>query len=188
MRLRIIAAALLVAACSGGSSTALCSPKGASPAPAAFDSCPTSSSARASDGLPDLELPCLGSGQKVKLSGLRGPLLVNVWGSWCEPCQDEVPELQSFYTAAKGKVGLLGIDYNDSACGAQDFAGHMGMTYPSLFDDDNAIKGQGPFVLSGLPMTVFVDEEGKVAHVSRGAFKSLADLKKQVATYLGVQT
>lgn len=184
MRLRVIAAALLVTACTGASTPKTADP---SPAPAFFDPCPTASADHASGGLPDLTLPCLGKGSKVNLASLRGPLLLNVWGSWCGPCQAEAPELQKFYAAAKGRVGLLGIDYGDTRGSAQDFAGHIGMTYPSVFDGDDEIRGRGPFVISGLPMTVFVRADGTVAHVGRGAFTSQADIAKQVATYLGVQ-
>jgi thiol-disulfide isomerase/thioredoxin len=138
------------------------------------------------DGLPSIRLACLGPGPDVHLEALRGPMLVNVWGSWCLPCQREVPALQAFYAKAKGRVGVLGIDINDSSGSAQDFAGHVGMTYPSVVDDDSVIRGHGPFVFSGPPMTVFLDASGRVVHVERQPFRKLAQIEQLVSTYLGV--
>jgi thiol-disulfide isomerase/thioredoxin len=183
MRIVLAAWALAVTACS---STGASPASGPSPAPAFFDPCPTAAGSAVPKGLPSIELDCLGRGPKVRLSSLRGPLVVNVWGSWCEPCQREVPALQAFYAKAKGRVGLLGIDYNDTRGSAQDFAGHIGMTYPSVVDDDAAIRGHAPFVFSGLPMTVLVDASGAVVDVERRPIETTGELERLVREHLGV--
>jgi thiol-disulfide isomerase/thioredoxin len=39
----------------------------------------------------DTILNCLTGSQKISVESLRGPLILNVWGSWCGPCADEMP-------------------------------------------------------------------------------------------------
>jgi cytochrome c biogenesis protein CcmG, thiol:disulfide interchange protein DsbE len=173
---------LLLAACTGGTKPQA----GPSPAAAFFDPCPTvTSTAKAAHGLQDIELRCLGKGPRVNLSRLRGPMLVNVWASWCEPCQAEVPELQAFYIKAKGKVGLLGIDFTDGPASAQDFAGHIGMTYPSVVDADGETHFKS-FLAAGPPETIFVAADGSVAFRKTGPFEDLAEIERLVREHLGV--
>jgi thiol-disulfide isomerase/thioredoxin len=57
----------------------------------------------------DTLLNCLTGSEKISVESLRGPLIVNVWGSWCGPCADEMPIFVDFNNQAKGKVKLLGI-------------------------------------------------------------------------------
>jgi thiol-disulfide isomerase/thioredoxin len=180
----ILVLVALLTACTGSSTPDI----GPAPSPAAafFDPCPTATGEVVDDGLPDIELSCLGRGPKVRLSGLRGPLLVNVWASWCLPCREETPLLQGFYAKAKGKVAVLGIDYNDSDGSAQDFAGHYGVTYPSVVGQGEEVRGHRPFVFTGLPMTVLVDAAGKVVHVERSPFTEAGQIEALVREHLGV--
>lgn len=174
--------ALLLAACTSGGTPGA----GPSPAPAFFDPCPVATgTTSAPRGLQDIELRCLGKGPKVNLSRLRGPMLLNVWASWCEPCRAEVPELQAFYVKAKGKVGLLGIDFTDSAASAQDFAGNIGMTYPSVVDADGETHFKS-FQSAGPPETIFLAADGSVAFRKSGPFKSVAEIERLVREHLGV--
>ena len=58
----------------------------------------------------DTLLNCLTGSQKSSVESLRGPLILNVWGSWCGPCADEIPLFVEFHHQASGKVKLLGIN------------------------------------------------------------------------------
>ena len=49
-------------------------------------------------------------GQPVSMSSFRGkPLLVNFWATWCPPCVEELPLLDSFYSANKASWHVLGL-------------------------------------------------------------------------------
>jgi cytochrome c biogenesis protein CcmG, thiol:disulfide interchange protein DsbE len=148
-----------------------------------LDLCPRA--AGGSTSLPDLTFDCLGFGPSVHLGALSGtPTLVNVWGSWCGPCQKEVPALQAVYAAAHGRVRVLGVDTEDSHASALDFAAHVHMTYPSVTDDDGTfIRALGRHAT---PMTLFVDSGGSVVHTSYGPFSNAADVRAQVHRWLGV--
>lgn len=152
-------------------------------AAAALDPCP----AGISTDLPDLVLPCLGGGPDVPLRGVPTgmPTLVNVYGSWCAPCADEMPILVDFSRKAAGKVALVGVDTVDEPRLALIFAKDLGQHWPAVVDDDKAVLRK---YASGPPVTLFVDGAGKVVHVKAGPFRSLADLQALVRTHLGVAT
>jgi thiol-disulfide isomerase/thioredoxin len=147
---------------------------------AALDPCPTGVG-----DVPGLTLPCLGGGPDVKLDAAPSgvPTLVNVYASWCGPCQKEMPVLAAFRTRAGSKVALLGVDTEDEARLALLFAKDLGQHWPAVQDDEGTfLRHYAP----GPPATLFVDRAGKVVFVHRGAFTSLTDLVRQVRTHLGV--
>ena len=151
-------------------------------AAAALTDCP----ATLSPELPDLELPCLGGGDAVEVAAAAPgrPTLVNVWGSWCEPCVREVPLLADFAERAGDRVGLVGVLTQDSLRSALTFAAESGMSWPSVVDDDGAVmRAYSP----APPVTLFVTADGTVAHVERGEFTDLAEIEALVAEHLGVQ-
>jgi cytochrome c biogenesis protein CcmG, thiol:disulfide interchange protein DsbE len=198
MRRSLLPAALLafvVAGCTGGSGHG--GDRGPTPPPgpdhqrlvaaADLDPCPHSGGAAASGGLPDVTLPCLGAGPAVRMASLRGPLVVNIWGSWCGPCQQETPYLASVYQQLRGRVRFLGVDDEDDPDSALDFAAHVRprMRYPSVSDDDKAVL-VGLHGRVAVPMTVFVDATGRVVHVRVAAYTSAADVLADIDHYLGV--
>lgn len=146
--------------------------------------CPSHSGAPAvAGGLPDLTLECLGGDSTVRLAGLRGPMLVNLWAQWCEPCQDEGPHLAAFATGQK-KVAVLGIDYSDPQPAlAIQFAQQVGATYPQLSDLDNRLKG--PLGVTGIPYTVLIDADGRIVARHPGQFVSLENVQSWVDKGLG---
>jgi thiol-disulfide isomerase/thioredoxin len=93
------------------------------------------------------------------LGQLEGtPVLVNFWGSWCEPCRDEAPHLASAHESYGDRVQFLGVDILDAREGARGFMREFGWTYPSVFDPPASIRdGLG---LLGQPVTLFYDAAG----------------------------
>jgi len=145
--------------------------------------CPAASKkAAVAGGLPDLTLDCLGGGSTVRLAALRGPLLINLWAQWCEPCRSESGYLAAFAGTQK-KVSVLGIDYSDPQPElAIEFAQLTGMTYPHLVDEEHTLKG--PLGVVGIPYTVLVDADGKVVARHPGQFISLENVQQWVAAGL----
>jgi thiol-disulfide isomerase/thioredoxin len=151
--------------------------------------CPTST-ASGHDGLPDTTLSCLGNGPAVHVNGLSGkPTVVNVWGSWCIPCQSESSYLSMAYDKDKARVSFLGVDTQDENDSALDFAAHARppMRYPSVVDSDKQVL-LGLHVAPGPPETAFVSTAGRLVHVRAGAYTSLAQLQHDIATYLHIPT
>jgi thiol-disulfide isomerase/thioredoxin len=141
-------------------------------------------------GLPELTLPCLGGGPDVELSSLRGPVVINLWQAWCEPCEAEMPALEEFHQRYGDRVPVLGIDFNDvHPAAALDLAETTGVTYPSIADPGGELMAEDTFAVArrGLPAFVFVDADGVVVAQDSGGVDSVAEIKAKVAEHLGIE-
>ena len=141
------------------------------------------------DGLPELTLPCLGGGPDVELSSLRGPMVINLWQAFCEPCREEMPALEAFHQQYADRVAVVGVDFNDvHPDGALALAEETGATYPSIADPGGELMAEDTFAIGrrGLPAFVFVDADGAVVGQHSGGVDSVADVEQLVDTYLGI--
>ncbi|CAB4871954.1 unannotated protein [freshwater metagenome] len=128
---------------------------------------------------------CLDGSKGIQLSALRGPMVINVWGSWCAPCEDEIPIFRDFYAKAKGKIELVGVDVEEAkAQDGRDFVISHGMTWPNLIDTKGNSRG---YFGMGVPVTWFVGADGKAAYKKIGVIKSEAELIELTQKYLGVK-
>ena len=114
------------------------------------------------------------NGQQLGVASYRGKVVViNVWGSWCAPCNAEAPDFESVYKAdaAKG-VQFLGIDTRDTQVpAAQQFVTDHQVTYPSLYDPDGELLlkfPKGSLNPESIPSTIILDREGRVAVSAQG--------------------
>ena len=132
-----------------------------------------------------IELRCLDGTMGAQLNTLRGPMIVNVWGSWCGPCREEIPIFRSFYEKAKDKVSLVGIDVEESSIeDGRKFVEENGITWPNLYDPDGRSR---EFFGLGVPVTWFIAADGSVAGKKVGAVKDENELITLTNKYLGVK-
>ena len=113
------------------------------------------------DRLPALKLPCLTPGPAITLSALGGgPILINLWASWCGPCRHEAPVLQSAYEQYGQSVQFLGVDTKDATSAGAAFLSDFGVTYPQVVDYGGELLTN--LGVPGLPVTVLLDRDGKI--------------------------
>ncbi|HVE27478.1 MAG TPA: TlpA disulfide reductase family protein, partial [Sporichthya sp.] len=134
--------------------------------------------------LPDLTLDCLGGGKPVTLRELRGPMVLNVWASWCGPCRDEQPFLSAAHAALGDRVRFLGLAMKDDDGPAREWLSFHGVDWPSLADHKGSIRG--PLHVPGPPVTLFVNSAGQIVAVHYGQFTSAAQVQDAIAEHLGV--
>jgi thiol-disulfide isomerase/thioredoxin len=150
--------------------------------------CPTLDRAQPlADGLPDLELPCLGEGASVNLADLRGvPTVLNVWAAWCTNCDREMPLFADAVERAGERVRFFGVHYKAPRDYGLRSEVDFGVPFPSVHDED------GDLVVDKLrayapPQTLFVTADGVVAGRKVGEIASQRELDRLVGRYLGVR-
>ena len=150
-RAAVVALVLAVAACGGGG---------------------------ARSSLPDVTLPSLHEGAAPLDTGaLKGPAVVNLWATWCQPCRKELPAFQEV-SAARPDVRFVGVDIAEDAGKARDFLADLGITFDQFLDDRGELTDAlGTAVL---PVTLVVDADGTVATEHVGPM-SVGDLEQALA-------
>ena len=130
-----------------------------------------------------ITLECLDGNSKVLLESIKGPAIINVWGSWCTPCREEMPYLREL--AATGKVQIIGIDVEEKSMeAARKFVVEQGMTWPNLYDKDGSTKSSFGM---GVPITWYLNSKSEVAYKHIGVLKSKDQLFSEVEKYLGIK-
>lgn len=103
-------------------------------------------------------------GAPFSLAGQRGTIvLVNFWASWCIPCKEEAPILESAWQRYQSQgVVFVGVDIKDTPDDARAFLQRYAITYPNGFDEKKQIYID--YGVYGLPETFVVDRQGFVIH------------------------
>jgi peroxiredoxin len=139
-RLALAALSLVASACGGASEVAKVGVGHAAPAYAATTM----------DGTP------------ISLADKKGEVvLLNVWATWCKPCRQEIPALDSLHRefAARGLVVAgVSIDVIDDTTRIAGFARELGASYALWLDPDDRVSNT--FRAIGVPSTYLVDREG----------------------------
>ncbi len=109
--------------------------------------------------LPDIH------GQVVRLSQLKGKVVfLNVWTTWCPPCRQEMPTMQTLYRQLQGEdFILLAVSQDvDGQKAVVSYLSEGGYTFPVLLD----VRGEvgRKYGVTGYPETFLIDRQGMIVH------------------------
>lgn len=137
----------------------------------------------AGDVAPDFTLPRLDGGGDLRLSSLRGKVVVlNVWASWCKPCEEEAPVLEGTWKRHGGDgLVVIGADWKDLRSEARRFSKEYGMTYPLVDDGEKLTR---PYGLTGVPETFVIDRRGRVVGSIAGGLNARDEWQRRYDDYV----
>lgn len=117
---------------------------------------------------PDFTLTTLNGGT-FSLATMRGRwVILNFWATWCPPCLDEMPALQTIANERSGQIALFGINMGDSADTIKTYMSRYRLSFPILLNPDERMKANYRLDL-GIPQTVIITPEGQVVWHQFGA-------------------
>ena len=116
-------------------------------------------------------------GKPVSLSDLNGKVvLINVWATWCEPCREEMPDLQRLqneFVDDEFVVVGVSIDEKGSLENMKKFLQSQNIMYTVWHDPDD--KFQYAFRTIGVPESTLISKEGLILHQWKGAFEPMSE-------------
>ena len=183
----LLGLSLLVAGCGTEQEAPRAVAPSSSEAPSPLTPCPEqpATAAAGAERLPALAFDCPGGGS-LDLGRATGvPTVVNLWGSWCPPCREEMPVLQQFAETAGDQVRVVGIISKDGLPQATAFAQDAGVTFPSAYDAEGELMAE--LGINALPFTYFLDAGGALVHTEVGPVSSVDELRALVDEHLGVR-
>ena len=102
-------------------------------------------------------------GEQVTLSDYKGKIiLLNFWASWCEPCKDEMPDMQRF-SEKNPDIAVLAVNLTSMDIGIDDvkqFVHYFGLTFPILLDEEDVVGQQ--YKILTIPTSYIIDTEGRI--------------------------
>jgi thiol-disulfide isomerase/thioredoxin len=103
------------------------------------------------------------NGIDVKLASFKGKvILLNFWATWCAPCREEIPSLVELQQNYGDQLVVLGVSIDDPLSKLKPYATEMHMNYPVLVGKDRQDVQDAYGPLFGIPVSVFVDRDGRI--------------------------
>lgn len=129
----------------------------------------TSCAASAEDRvLPDIELELLAGGT-YDLTQTGQPRALNLWATWCAPCRAELPAFDDVASRVTG-VDIVGINVGDTGNDAAELVEELALRFTQVLDPLASV--QQALRITGMPSTVFVDEDGVIVQVHAGELET----------------
>mgnify|MGYP001571471544 FL=1 len=107
-------------------------------------------------------------GKTHSLAQYKGQVvLLNFWATWCKPCTTEMPAMQSAYDQFREKgFVVLAVNELEDDVKVREHIKAYGHTFPVLMDHENRVANM--YGVFGLPVSVFIDEQGVVREYIKG--------------------
>lgn len=127
---------------------------------------------RVGDKAPDFQLEQINKNNEletVRLSDLEGKgVMLNFWGTWCKPCEEEMPYMQKLYPEYKEKgIEIVAVSLDSTKLVVDQFIDRYDLTFPVPFDKSEEIRDL--YKVGPIPSTFFINSEGEIEEYVEGA-------------------
>ena len=119
---------------------------------------------------PDYNVETLDTHDTVALSSYKGQVvLLNIWATWCGPCEAEMPSIERLYEELGSKgLKVVAVSIDQSAPGAvRKWLDDRHLTFPVLQDRSGRI--QQTYQTTGVPESFVIDRSGVIVKKLIGA-------------------
>jgi cytochrome c biogenesis protein CcmG, thiol:disulfide interchange protein DsbE len=125
-------------------------------------------------------------GQGITLSELRGKaVLINLWATWCPPCEQEMPTIQKLYREYRDQdfvVLAVNVTAQDNPLNILPFIERYGLTFPILLDETGQVSAV--YGLRSLPTSYFIGRDGTIREIVIGGPMAEALLRTRIEEIL----
>lgn len=140
----------------------------------------------AGDKAADFKLEQL-NGTTLSLDQLKGKVVfLNIWATWCGPCREEMPSMETLYDEMKGNKDFVMLAVSQDTKGRSVVAPYIaqyGYNFTVLLDPENKV-GES-YDVSGVPETFIINRNGRIVAHHMGAFDwSRPDVKEALKELL----
>ncbi|MFD1039489.1 thiol-disulfide oxidoreductase ResA [Virgibacillus byunsanensis] len=127
---------------------------------------------RAGDQAPDFQLQQINKNNEletIQLSDLKGKgVMLNFWGTWCKPCEAEMPYMQNLYPGYKEKgIEIVAVSLDNTELVVDKFIDKYDLTFPIPHDKDGQVMDL--YDVGPIPSTFFINPDGEIEEVVNGA-------------------
>ncbi|MFD2045901.1 thiol-disulfide oxidoreductase ResA [Ornithinibacillus salinisoli] len=124
------------------------------------------------DQAPDFKLQQINKNnelESVQLSDYKGKgVMLNFWGTWCEPCKDEMPYMEQLYPEYKEKgVEIVAVSLDATELVVDRFIDTYNLSFPVPHDKKNQVRDV--YKIGPIPTTYFINSEGEIVEKIEGA-------------------
>ena len=105
--------------------------------------------------------------ESLSVNSFEGEFVVlNLWASWCIPCQNEVEELKKI--SEKNNISVIGVLVDDSPSNGKDFISKYKISYENILEEQDSDLILSQFSWSGIPTTLVLDKNLTILHTLNG--------------------
>lgn len=101
------------------------------------------------------------SGATATRASVKGKVvLLNFWATWCPPCREEIPSIETLSRTMNGKdFEVFAINLGDDLATVKSFVTEKKLTFPVYLDSKNLLSGT--YASQGIPTTYLLDKDGR---------------------------
>ena len=100
-------------------------------------------------------------GQRWRSDQLQGRTVVlNFWATWCPPCKEEMPSLQTLHEIGGGDPVVIGVNVRETATRVRRYLASTGIDFPVVLDPQAELARR--LGVSAFPTTLLIGPDGRV--------------------------